>query len=96
VATVDADDFALPDGASVICSQVPGSVWKVQVHEGDVVAEGDTLVVVESMKMEFAVTAPFAGRVSQIRCAEGAAVGAGQKIVVLMPAEACVEALHQD
>ncbi|MGJ7508074.1 urea carboxylase [Variovorax sp. GT1P44] len=86
------DDFALPDGASAICSQVPGSVWKVQVHEGDVVAEGDTLVVVESMKMEFAVTAPFAGRVSQVRCAEGAAVGAGQEIVVLMPEAAEVPA----
>lgn len=79
------DELALPEGASAVCSQVPGSVWKVQVLEGDVVAQGDTLLVVESMKMEFAVTAPFAGRVSQVRCAEGAAVGAGQEVVVLMP-----------
>jgi len=49
------------------------------------VAEGDTLVVVESMKMEFTVPAPCAGRVLHVRCAEGAAVGSGQELVVLMP-----------
>ncbi|MET0542692.1 MAG: urea carboxylase [Variovorax sp.] len=85
--TLLADDgFDLPEGVSAICTQVPGSVWKVAVKEGDVVEQGDTLVVVESMKMEFAVTAPFAGRVHGVRCAEGAAVGAGQEVVVLMPA----------
>ncbi|MDM0047400.1 urea carboxylase [Variovorax sp. J22R115] len=83
VAPVDALD--LPEGASGICSQVPGSVWKVAVKEGDEVNEGDTLLIVESMKMEFAVTAPFAGRVEQVRCSEGGAVAAGQEVVVLMP-----------
>ncbi|RXZ30998.1 urea carboxylase [Oxalobacteraceae bacterium CAVE-383] len=83
IAAPAADAFDMPEGASAICTQVPGSVWKVLVAEGDVVAEGDTLLVVESMKMEFAVTAPGAGRVLRIRCAEGNAVGAGQEVAVL-------------
>ncbi|HEY4317276.1 MAG TPA: urea carboxylase [Herbaspirillum sp.] len=83
IAAPAADAFDIPEGASAVCTAVPGSVWKVQVAEGDVVAEGDTLVVIESMKMEFAVPAPFAGRVLRIRCAEGNAVSAGQEVVVL-------------
>ena len=86
IAAPAADAFDIPEGASAVCTAVPGSVWKVQVAEGDLVAEGDTLMVIESMKMEFAVTAPFAGRVLRIRCAEGNAVSAGQEAVVLMPA----------
>ena len=81
-AAVAADDER-PDGARAIATQVPGSVWKVLVAAGDEVAEGDTLLVVESMKMEFAVTAPCAGRVWRVACREGAAVGAGQDVVVL-------------
>jgi len=81
------DTGALPDGARPVCSQVPGSVWKVAVQEGDTVAEGETLVVVESMKMEFTVVAPCAGRVWRVRCTEGGAVGAGQEIVVVLPLE---------
>ena len=85
-AAPDAED--LPEGARVVHTQVPGSVWRVPVEEGDAVAEGDTLVVVESMKMEFAVTAPCAGRVWRIACREGAAVGASQEVVVVVPAPA--------
>ena len=77
------DDTALPDGATAVGSPVPGSVWKVLVAEGDVVDEGQTLAVVESMKMEFAVTAPIRGTVLGVRCKEGSGVTAGQDVVVL-------------
>jgi urea carboxylase len=76
---------ALPDGARAVASQVPGSVWKLLVAEGDEVAAGDTLVIVESMKMEFAVTAPCAGRVWRVACREASSVAAGQDVVVLLP-----------
>ncbi|MCR6475981.1 urea carboxylase [Variovorax sp. ZS18.2.2] len=89
-ASIAADAEDLPGGASVVRTQVPGSVWRVLVEEGDAVAEGDTLVVVESMKMEFAVTAPCTGRVWRIACREGAAVGAGQEVVVVVPATAAI------
>ena len=78
-----ADDA--PPEARVVTTQVPGSVWKLLVTVGDVVEEGDTLAVVESMKMEFAVIAPSAGRVWRLNCREGAAVSAGQDMVVLVP-----------
>lgn len=73
----------LPEGARAVASPVPGSVWKVVVNEGDTVAEGDTLVVVESMKMEFPVPAPCAGTVSALRCRAGGSVAAGQDVAVI-------------
>jgi urea carboxylase len=78
----DAD--AIPEGATAVGSPVPGSVWKVLVAEGDQVTEGQTLAVVESMKMEFPVLAPSAGTVLQVRCKEGSGVTAGQDVVVLV------------
>ena len=66
-----------------MASPVPGSVWKVVVNEGDTVAEGDTLVVVESMKMEFPVPAPCAGTVRALRCRAGGSVAAGQDVAVI-------------
>ena len=77
------DDDALPEGATAVGSPVPGSVWKVLVAAGDAVAEGQTLAVVESMKMEFPVLAPMAGTVQAVRCSEGGGVTAGQTVVVL-------------
>jgi len=47
------------------------------------VSEGEPLLIVESMKMEFTVSAPCAGRVLQLLCREGQAVGAGQNVVVI-------------
>jgi urea carboxylase len=67
-------------------SPVPGSVWKVGVEPGRRVARGDTLVVVESMKMEVKVEAPCSGDVAEVLCAEGRTVAAGQALIVLSPA----------
>ena len=66
-----------------IRSEVSGSVWKVEVVVGQQVNEGDTLVVVESMKMEIPVTAPAAGTVTDILVAEGEAVVDDQVILIL-------------
>ncbi|CAG9164623.1 urea carboxylase [Cupriavidus pinatubonensis] len=87
VAAASATDDAgeRPEGARVVCSAVPGSVWKVLVQPGSSVEAGDTLVVVESMKMEFAVVAPCSGTVWHLGCAEGAPVGAGQEVAVVVP-----------
>ena len=51
-----------------------GSVWKVLVKEGDSVAEGDTLFILEVMKMEVPYEAPIAGSVTSLTIAEGDAV----------------------
>jgi len=79
-----ADPTELPPGARAVATQVQGSVWSLLVAEGDSVAAGDTLLVVESMKMEFAVVAPCAGHVWRVACREGAGVTAGQDVVVLL------------
>jgi urea carboxylase len=85
-APASADEDAIPGGATAVSSPVPGNVWKVLVAEGDQVSEGQTLAVVESMKMEFPVLAPHAGNVLQVRCKEGSGVTAGQGVVLLSTA----------
>jgi len=59
------------------------NVWKVQVAVGDTVQEGDTVVILEAMKMEIPVEAEDAGTVAEIRCAEGGAVEEGDVLLVL-------------
>ena len=66
-----------------VLSEVSGSVCKVEIAVGQSVAEGDTLLIVESMKMEIPVTAPKAGTVADIRTAEGEPVTDGQLLVIL-------------
>ena len=66
-----------------IRSEVSGSVWKIEVTVGQQVNEGDTLLIVESMKMEIPVTAPAAGTVTDILVAEGESVVDDQVILML-------------
>ena len=75
----DADSL---DGEPV-AAPVAGGVWSVQVSAGDEVEEGQTLIVVESMKMEVSVQAPCAGRVSRVLCRQGQLVNSGQVLVLL-------------
>jgi acetyl-CoA carboxylase biotin carboxyl carrier protein len=64
-------------------AHITGTVWRVEVAVGDTVDEGDTVVVLESMKMEMPVEAEDPGVVKEIRCAEGQAVSEGDTLVVL-------------
>jgi biotin carboxyl carrier protein len=64
-------------------SEVSGSVWKIEVELGQKVAEGDILVLIESMKMEIPVVVETAGTVASILVAEGEAITEGQSVVVL-------------
>jgi urea carboxylase len=68
-----------------VASPVSGSVWKISSVAGQAVKAGDTLVLVESMKMELPVTAPVDGIVLQLRCTEGRAVLVAQTLVVMRP-----------
>ncbi len=64
-------------------AHITGTVWKVECEVGQDVEEGDTLVILESMKMEMPVEAEDAGTVAEILCEEGQAVNEGDTLVVL-------------
>ncbi len=64
-------------------AHITGTVWKVECEVGQEVEEGDTLVILESMKMEMPVEAEDDGTVAQIVCAEGQSVSEGDTLVVL-------------
>jgi acetyl-CoA carboxylase biotin carboxyl carrier protein len=69
----------LPD----VEAHITGTVWKIECKVGDDVEEGDTLVILESMKMEMPVEAEDDGKVAEIVCEEGQAVSEGDTLVVL-------------
>jgi acetyl-CoA carboxylase biotin carboxyl carrier protein len=69
----------LPD----VEAHITGTVWKIECEIGQEVEEGDTLVILESMKMEMPVEAEDEGTVAQITCEEGQAVSEGDTLVVL-------------
>lgn len=79
----DGDEASLEPGEWAVAAPVQGTVWRVNVEVGDVVAPGDVVAVVEAMKTEVAVTSPITGRVRTIRCKEGSLVRAGQSLLVL-------------
>jgi acetyl-CoA carboxylase biotin carboxyl carrier protein len=64
-------------------AHITGTVWKIECQVGQSVDEGDTLVILESMKMEMPVEAEDAGTVKEIRCEEGQSVSEGDTLVVL-------------
>ena len=66
-----------------VFAEVTGTVWIVEVQPGQVVSEGDTLLIVESMKMEIPVTAPSTGAVTEVLVAQGDMVEDGQCVVVM-------------
>jgi acetyl-CoA carboxylase biotin carboxyl carrier protein len=72
-------------GAQVVDveAHITGTVWKIECEVGDEIQEGDTVAVLESMKMEMPVEAEDAGTVAEIRCEEGQAVNEGDTLVVL-------------
>ncbi len=64
-------------------AHITGTVWKIEVEVGDKIGEGDTVVILESMKMEMPVEAEDSGTVAEIRCEEGQSVSEGDVLVVL-------------
>jgi len=78
-------DEVLPAGAIAVPAHIPGNIWKISAKVGDIVAEGEPLVILESMKMEVVLCSSRPGRVREVRCAEGRPVGAGETLIVLDP-----------
>jgi acetyl-CoA/propionyl-CoA carboxylase biotin carboxyl carrier protein len=72
-------------GSGVVGSPMQGTVLAVSVAEGDSVAAGQVVCIVEAMKMENEVTAPWAGTVTEVSVSAGAPVTTGQAICVIVP-----------
>jgi acetyl-CoA carboxylase biotin carboxyl carrier protein len=64
-------------------SLVTGTVWKLERQAGDAVAKGETILIIESMKMEIPIDAPAAGTVRELLVAEGESVSEGQVLAVV-------------
>jgi acetyl-CoA carboxylase biotin carboxyl carrier protein len=73
------EDEPLPD----VEAHITGTVWKIECQVGQEVTEGDTMVILESMKMEMPVEAEDDGVVKEIVCQEGQSVSEGDTLVVL-------------
>ena len=66
-----------------VVAEMVANVWKIVVSAGDEVAEGDTICILESMKMEIPVEATASGTVSTINVSEGGVVQEGDVIAVI-------------
>ena len=86
-AVIDVDDDTLPEGILGIDSPVSGSVWRVLVEAGNQIVAGDTVMILESMKMEIEIHATQPGRVEKIVKQQGHPVTAGQTLLWLSEGE---------
>ena len=66
-----------------IQSEVTGTVWKIETKVGDAIAEGDSLMILESMKMEIPVISTEAGKLVEILVKEEQPVAEGQVVAVI-------------
>lgn len=64
-------------------AEIAANVWQVPAEEGQMIAEGETIAILESMKMEIPVEAEDDGVVKEIRCEEGQSISEGDVLVVL-------------
>ena len=64
-------------------AHITGTVWKIECQVGEQIAEGDTVVILESMKMEMPVEAEDAGVVKEVLVEEGQSVSEGDALVTL-------------
>lgn len=74
---------AAPAGGTVITCPMPGTIIDIKVGAGDAVAEGQTLVVFEAMKMENEIVAPCAGTVASVNVNKGDSVDSGSVLLSL-------------
>ena len=70
-----------------VSANIPGKVVTVEVKIGDVVSEGQVVMILEAMKMQNEIQAPVSGTVSEIHCEEGQSIEANVPLLVITPEE---------
>jgi glutaconyl-CoA decarboxylase len=73
----------VPAGGTQITAPMPGKIWKTHVREGDVISDGQLVLVLEAMKMENEIFASTGGKIIQINCKEGDSVNTGDVLVII-------------
>lgn len=79
----NADEQALPANCMAIESHVAGNIWKILVQPGETIKAGQTVCILESMKMEIEITAPAGGTLYAVCRSEGQQVSAGQSLLII-------------
>lgn len=72
-----------PQGAETISAPMPGNILDVNVKVGDIVSEGDTLLILEAMKMENEIMAPRDGKIVGVNASKGQTVDTGDSLISL-------------
>jgi acetyl-CoA carboxylase biotin carboxyl carrier protein len=70
-------------GMAEVKAELVGNLWKIVTKVGQQVEEDDTLMILESMKMEIPITSPLSGTVKEIRVKEGDVVQEGQTVAIV-------------
>ncbi|MES2706984.1 MAG: urea carboxylase [Verrucomicrobiota bacterium] len=83
--TVEADVIPVPEGCVAVKAPMNANVWQVSAAPGDEVGKGDTVLILEAMKMEVTVSTPVAGKVVSVHTAPGREVAPGQVIAIIQP-----------
>ena len=73
--------------SGIVSANIPGKVVTIEVKQGDVVAEGQVILILEAMKMQNEIQAAVSGKVTEINCKEGQSIEANVPLVVITPDE---------
>ena len=73
--------------SGTISSTIPGKIVSIAVEEGDKVAEGDVVMILEAMKMQNEIQAPLSGTVTAVNCKPGDSIEANSPLVIIQPEE---------
>jgi biotin carboxyl carrier protein len=73
--------------SGIVSANIPGKVVTIEVKQGDVVAEGQVILILEAMKMQNEIQAAVSGTVTEINCKEGQSIEANIPLVVITPDE---------
>ena len=73
--------------SGTISSTIPGKIVSIAVEKGDIVAEGDVVMILEAMKMQNEIHAPLSGSVTAVNCKPGDSIEANSPLIVIQPEE---------
>ena len=71
--------------SGTVSANIPGKIVTIEINEGDVVEEGQVILILEAMKMQNEIQAPISGTVSSVTCEEGQSTEANVPLVVIEP-----------